>query len=138
MTGGVNPVIQQWMAGMTSQQLSQFIPTITVTEGEISHYVINRASQAAARAQEAAGKLAAQAKKPASAEKDKDKAKPSSSGEPKHKRPASPELAKAVGKTNKEIIQPMETSSPNSSPGASEVGILSHVIVGWFLECFFF
>ena len=132
MTGGVNPVIQQWMAGMTSQQLSQFIPTITVTEGEISHYVINRASQAAARAQEAAGKLAAQAKKPAGAEKDK--AKPSSSGEPKHKRPASPELAKAVGKAKQEIIQPMETSSPNSSPGASEVGfflgLFFHVKVG--------
>ena len=118
MTGGVNPVIQQWMAGMTSQQLSQFIPTITVTESEVSHYVINRASQAAARAQEAACKVSAQSKKTSSKETDKSQQQ-STSSEPKHKRPASPALAKE----KQELAQSMETSTPSSSPGASEVRV---------------
>lgn len=120
MTGGVNPVIQQWMAGMTSQQLSQFIPTITVSEGEISHYVINRNTQAVAEALEASCKEAAESKKKASRETEK--SQQSSSREPVQKRPASPQQAKE----KVEPALPMETSTPNSSPGASEMEIDSN------------
>lgn len=120
MTGGINPVIQQWMASMTSQQLSQFIPTITVSEGEVSHYVINRTSQAVAQALEASCKESAESKKTPSRETEK--SQQSSSGEPKHKRPASPQM----GKAKAEPAQPMETSTPTSSPGASEMEIDSN------------
>ena len=115
MTGGVNPVIQQWMANMSSQQLSQFIPTITVTEGEVSHYIINKTSQEAARAQEAECKVVERPHKSAkSCSKEAEKTQQGSSRESQNKRPASPKAAK-------EKIEPMETSTPGSSPGASEV-----------------
>ena len=117
MTGGVNPIIQQWMASMTSQQLSQFIPTITVTEGEVSHYVINRTSQESARAQEAECKVIERSQKSTKTSKETEKSQQGSSRETQHKRPASPKVV-----TEKvEPAQPMETSTPGSSPGASEV-----------------
>ena len=116
MTGGVNPVIQQWMANMSSQQLAQFIPSITVTEGEVSHYIINRTSRESARAQEAECKVIEEKsqKRTKTTSKDTEKSEQGSSWEPQHKRPASPKVAK-------EKMEPMETSTPGSSPGASEV-----------------
>ena len=115
MTGGVNPVIQQWMANMSSQQLAQFIPSITVTEGEVSHYIINRTSQESARAQEAECKVTEKSQQTTKTpSKDTEKSEQGSSREPQHKCPASPKVAK-------EKMEPMETSTPGSSPGASEV-----------------
>lgn len=117
MTGGVNPVIQQWMANMSSQQLAQFIPTITVTEGEVSHYIINRTSQESARAQEAECKVKERSQKSTKEpNKDTEKSQQGSSREPQQKRPVSPKVAK-------EKMEPMETSTPGSSPGASEMEI---------------
>ncbi|XP_062589985.1 large proline-rich protein BAG6-like isoform X2 [Saccostrea cucullata] len=39
ITRGVNPMIQQWMITVTTQQLNQFLPTITVTEADITTYL---------------------------------------------------------------------------------------------------
>lgn len=33
-------MIQQWMIGVTTQQLNQFLPTITVTEADITTYLV--------------------------------------------------------------------------------------------------
>nr|XP_034301238.1 large proline-rich protein BAG6 isoform X3 [Crassostrea gigas] len=40
ITRGVNPMIQQWMISVTTQQLDQFLPTITVTEAEMTTYLV--------------------------------------------------------------------------------------------------
>ncbi|XP_022320209.2 large proline-rich protein BAG6-like isoform X3 [Crassostrea virginica] len=40
ITRGVNPMIQQWMISVTTQQLNQFLPTITVTEAEMTTYLV--------------------------------------------------------------------------------------------------
>ncbi|KAL3872498.1 hypothetical protein ACJMK2_040418, partial [Sinanodonta woodiana] len=41
LSQGVNPMIQQWMVSMTAQQLASFLPSITVTEQQVSHYIIH-------------------------------------------------------------------------------------------------
>lgn len=33
-------MIQQWMVAVTTQQVNQFLPTITVQEQDISHYIV--------------------------------------------------------------------------------------------------
>ena len=43
----MNPLIQQWMASTTTTQLDNFIPSITVREEEVLHYVVRRESREA-------------------------------------------------------------------------------------------
>lgn len=42
ITSGVNPLIQQWMGSTTTSQLNSFLPTITVTVDQISHYIVKK------------------------------------------------------------------------------------------------
>ena len=45
ITRGVNPLIQQWMGSVTTQQLNSFIPTISVTADQVSHYIIKKSKR---------------------------------------------------------------------------------------------
>lgn len=45
LTGGVNPLIQQWMASTTVTQINSFVPSITVREEEVLHYVVKKEAQ---------------------------------------------------------------------------------------------
>jgi hypothetical protein len=45
ITRGVNPLIQQWMGSVTTQQLNTFVPTITVTEDQVTHYIIKKSKR---------------------------------------------------------------------------------------------
>lgn len=45
ITRGVNPLIQQWMGSVTTQQLNSFVPTITVTEDQVTHYIIKKSKR---------------------------------------------------------------------------------------------
>lgn len=38
-------MIQQWMTGMTLQQLRQLMPSITISSNDILHYVVRRGSE---------------------------------------------------------------------------------------------
>ncbi|ELT91208.1 hypothetical protein CAPTEDRAFT_225947 [Capitella teleta] len=51
-TGEINPLIQQWMISNSSQQLSQIMPTITVTNADVVGYIVKReaVSQASSEA----------------------------------------------------------------------------------------
>ncbi|KAK3587184.1 hypothetical protein CHS0354_016880 [Potamilus streckersoni] len=40
LSQGVNPMIQQWMVSMTVQQLASFLPSITITEDQVRHYIL--------------------------------------------------------------------------------------------------
>ena len=43
MAGEVNPMIRQWMVGMTSQQLHRVLATVTITDQQVQHYIVRRA-----------------------------------------------------------------------------------------------
>ncbi|XP_041370734.1 large proline-rich protein BAG6-like [Gigantopelta aegis] len=47
MTTDMNPMIQQWMVSMTSQQIQSFVRHVTTTESDVSHYIVRRTSQPA-------------------------------------------------------------------------------------------
>jgi len=49
-TTGVNPMIQEWMSSMSLRQLSGFLPTITVTEGEVAPYLVYKSDRPVAGA----------------------------------------------------------------------------------------
>lgn len=35
-------MIQQWMIGVTSQQLANFIPTCNIREEDVAHYIVKK------------------------------------------------------------------------------------------------
>lgn len=41
ITRGVNPMIQQWMFSVTTQQVNQFLPTITVQETDVARFIVH-------------------------------------------------------------------------------------------------
>ena len=45
MAGDVNPMIRQWMSAMVSQQLHRILPTITITDQELQHYIVRSQQQ---------------------------------------------------------------------------------------------
>ncbi|KAI0211538.1 Large proline-rich protein bag6 [Lamellibrachia satsuma] len=45
ISSDVTPMIQQWMTGMTLQQLRQLMPSITISSNDILHYVVRRGSE---------------------------------------------------------------------------------------------
>ncbi|XP_053380181.1 large proline-rich protein BAG6-like [Mercenaria mercenaria] len=129
LTTGVNPFIRDWMAAMTNRQVGQFIPTINVTEGEISHYIVykevGQPSSGAASKQTPQATRAAKTSTP--------KAASSGSGakrDPSPSRAPSPKRASVPSQEEKKKTedQPMETCSPVSttSPGASEIEVDNH------------
>ncbi|XP_033731257.1 large proline-rich protein BAG6-like isoform X2 [Pecten maximus] len=42
ITRGVNPMIQQWMCNVITQQLNQFLPTITITDANVHSYIVKK------------------------------------------------------------------------------------------------
>ncbi|KAJ8301003.1 hypothetical protein KUTeg_022522 [Tegillarca granosa] len=42
ITNGINPMIQQWMIGVSSQQLANFNPTCNIREEEVAHYIVRK------------------------------------------------------------------------------------------------
>lgn len=132
LTSGVNPFIQNWMFSMTLRQLETFVPTITVTEGEISHYIVYKQTgrPSAAGVPKPAAKSKAKPA-PAAGQPATLAAKSSSTGSGKRDPP--PVRAPSPKRTSQTVVeakepvngQPMETSSPaRSSPGASGVCLL--------------
>ncbi|XP_021365917.1 large proline-rich protein BAG6-like isoform X2 [Mizuhopecten yessoensis] len=45
ITRGVNPMIQQWMCNVITQQLNQFLPTITITDADVHSYIVKKDSK---------------------------------------------------------------------------------------------
>lgn len=125
LTTGVNPAIQDWMSSMTARQLSQFIPTITVTEGEISHYIIYKE---VGQPSSAATSQTSQAAKPSSSSTQSSATGSSAKRDPSPHRAPSPKRVSVPNENTKTEGQPMETSSPESttSPGASEIEVDKH------------
>ncbi|XP_060599350.1 large proline-rich protein BAG6-like isoform X2 [Ruditapes philippinarum] len=127
LTTGVNPFIQDWMAAMTNRQISQFIPTIIVTEGEISHYLVYKevGQPSAGASSSQAAKKTSEVKKTAS----KSSTPSSGSGSKRDSSPIRAPSPKRVSvpsrqEKRKREVEPMETSSPvSSSPGASAIEV---------------
>ena len=123
---GVNPVIQEWMSAVNRRQLSTFIPTITVTEGEVSVYLVNKrpGQPAGSSTSTSATRKTPATKRNEDGSKTEAKTqspKKSAEREPIPLRAPSPKRASKAKEVVKSPVTPMETSPQMSSPGASEV-----------------
>ncbi|XP_052223926.1 large proline-rich protein BAG6-like [Dreissena polymorpha] len=144
-TTGVNPLIQQWMVATTTQQFASFIPTITVSEGEVAHFLVYQSAGpqsagAQRRARSGVKKVSSSAAEAASsastAQSSTQESLSKSSATPKAsvKRDSSPLREPSPKRVSKSGVEgasektnghPMETSPPVDarSPGAAEVEV---------------
>lgn len=97
ITRGVNPMIQQWMCSVITQQLGQFLPTITITDADVHSYIV---------------------KKSAKKEKPKEEKKEESASSVAME--TSPPIV-SPGASHVESPEPMETQNINNNTGASVV-----------------
>ncbi|KAK3087730.1 hypothetical protein FSP39_009769, partial [Pinctada imbricata] len=118
ITRGVNPMIQQWMISVTTQQLAQFQPTITATEQDIKTYVVKKDKRKAESApkpvpMETTSPVMATQESPQAMDVDGKDETPSTSSAP-----APPALRPKVPVTNGNKVRGRSSREPSSPSGA--------------------
>ncbi|XP_061164391.1 large proline-rich protein BAG6-like isoform X3 [Saccostrea echinata] len=115
ITRGVNPMIQQWMITVTTQQLNQFLPTITVTETDITTYLVLKKEK---KAEEAAKLSPMDTTSPGASQPEAGESKMDVDMSKPEEAAAQPSTSRLVNGNNSSNKKPLTTPKPEPAGAA--------------------